>query len=160
MSEEILREPFGGLWFGIFNVEGEEAEPSALYPNKEDAEKEIERRRARPEGEAHVALMRQWRPEWDGQRASTILEAIFRGEKEALEDAARGKPDVMAEVRAAVRALTKCRERDQPSAHAFGMRLRQLRGKIRGGMKIHTEIDKSTRAAIYWMIGPPAAKPV
>jgi hypothetical protein len=31
------------------------------------------------------------------------------------------------------------------------MRLRQLRGKIRGGMKIHTEIDKSTRAAIYWI---------
>lgn len=104
------------------------------------------------EGEAHETLMRQWRTDWDGQKATTILEAIFRGEKDALEDAKSGRPDVMADARSAVRALTKCRERDQPSAHAFGMRLRGLRGKIRGGMKIHTEIDKSSRAALYWMI--------
>ncbi|HVE12150.1 MAG TPA: hypothetical protein VNI01_02035, partial [Elusimicrobiota bacterium] len=108
------------------------------------------------EGEAHMMLMRQWRAEWDGQKASTILEAIFRGEKEALEDAKSGRPDLMADARAAVRALTKCRERDQPSAHAFGMKLRGLRGKIRGGMKIYTEVDKASRAAVYWMIGPPA----
>jgi hypothetical protein len=49
MSEEILREPFGGLWFGIFNVEGEEAEPSALFQTRDDAEKEIERRQALPD---------------------------------------------------------------------------------------------------------------
>lgn len=107
------------------------------------------------EGEAHATLMRHWQPAWDGQKASTILEAIFRGEHDQR-DGAPPNLDGLADARAAVRALTRCRERDQPSSHAFGMRLRGLRGKIRGGMKIYTEIDKSSRAALYWMIGPPA----
>ena len=105
------------------------------------------------EGEAHATLMRHWRAEWDGQKASTILEAIFRGEADHREGAPANL-DGLGDARSAVRSLTKCRERDQPSAHAFGMRLRGLRGKIRGGMKIHTEQDKSSKAALYWMIGP------
>lgn len=47
-EENRFREPFGGRWFGIFNVEGEGA-PSALYPSEADADREIDRRRALPE---------------------------------------------------------------------------------------------------------------
>lgn len=103
------------------------------------------------EGEAHATLMRYWREDWDGQKASTIVEAIFGGERDRHEGAPANL-DGLADARAAVRALTKTRERDMPSAHAFGMKLRGLRGKIRGGRKIYTEVDKSSKAALYWMV--------
>ncbi len=44
---EREREPFGGRWFGIWNVEGE-GEPLFLCPTRDDAEHELERRRALP----------------------------------------------------------------------------------------------------------------
>lgn len=42
-----MREPFGGRFYGIWNVEGE-GEPIALFPRKLDALAELERRRALP----------------------------------------------------------------------------------------------------------------
>lgn len=99
------------------------------------------------EGEAHSTLMRHWREGWEGQKASTILGMIFDGERDR-----DGPPDPgLIDVRAAVRSLTRCREKDAPSAHAFGMRMRGLRGKIRGGLKIHVELD-SSKTALYWCV--------
>lgn len=100
------------------------------------------------EGEAHATLMRLWSDGWQGQRASMILDGIFRGEK----DAAQGGPDDgYADARSAVRALTRTRERDVPSAHALAMKLSGLRGKIRNGMRIDVVRDKATNVATYWV---------
>lgn len=43
------REPFSGKYFGIWNVEGEDGEPLALFGSREEAEREVERRRALPD---------------------------------------------------------------------------------------------------------------
>jgi hypothetical protein len=51
MDHEIKaggREPFGGRYFGIWNVEGE-GEPVVILPGREDADRELARRRALPE---------------------------------------------------------------------------------------------------------------
>jgi len=42
---EPSREPFGGKYFGIWNVEGD-GEPLALFPSRNDAEAELRRRRS------------------------------------------------------------------------------------------------------------------
>lgn len=42
------REPFGGKYYGIWNVEGD-GEPKALFPSRAGAEAELARRRALPE---------------------------------------------------------------------------------------------------------------
>lgn len=46
--EQAMREPFGGRWYGIFNVEGE-GDPGALFQSRADAERDVERRRALPD---------------------------------------------------------------------------------------------------------------
>jgi hypothetical protein len=43
-----MRDPFGGRYFGIWNVEGE-GEPIALFRRHDLATRELERRRALPE---------------------------------------------------------------------------------------------------------------
>lgn len=42
------REPFGGKYYGIWNVEGD-GEPKALFPSRREADAELARRRALPE---------------------------------------------------------------------------------------------------------------
>lgn len=96
------------------------------------------------EGEAFATLLRYWREDWNGQRSSTIVSAIFDGERDK-----EGPPDGLADVRAAVRSLTKTRERDTPSAHAFGMRLRQFRGKIRDGLRLEMGRDGDSKVSTY-----------
>ena len=98
------------------------------------------------EGEAHATLLRWWQPAWNGQRASVILEMIFRGEKAEREG---GAPDGLSEARAAVRTLTKTREGQHPSVQVFGIRLFSLRGKIRDGHRIDATKDKALNAQVY-----------
>lgn len=98
------------------------------------------------ESEAHATLLRYWRDAWQDQRASVILDGIFSGEKESHE---LGADDGLADVRAAVRSLTKTRERDIPSPHVFGMRLRALRGKPRGTLRLDVGEDKGAKVATY-----------
>lgn len=101
------------------------------------------------EGEAHATLMRWWQPAWQSQRASVILDGLFRGEK----DAAQGGPDDgLGDARAAARSLTRTREREVPSSHTLAVKLSGLRGKIRGGLRIEVERDKSTNASIYRVV--------
>lgn len=47
MSNAELREPFGGRFFGIFDVEGE-GDPVALFRSKEEAGRELARRKSLP----------------------------------------------------------------------------------------------------------------
>ena len=98
------------------------------------------------EGEAHATLLRWWQSSWDGQRASAILDAMFRGEKDERDG---GAPDGFSEARAAVRALTKTRENQPVSAQVFGIKLFGLRGKIREGLRIDAEKNKSTNVQTY-----------
>lgn len=100
------------------------------------------------EGEAHLCLMRWWRDEWQGQRASVILEALFRGEPKRGHEQ-EGPADMLDEARAAARALTRTKEGQPPSPHAFGLKLRGLRGKIRGGMRFDADEDKKTGTALW-----------
>lgn len=101
------------------------------------------------EGEAHATLLRWWQPAWDGQRASAILDAMFRGEKDERDGHG---VDGFGEARAAVRALTKTREGQPPSVQAFGIKLYGLRGKIREGRKIETAKDKATKTQTYSVV--------
>jgi len=99
------------------------------------------------EGEAHGTIMRMWREDWQGQRGTVILDALFKLEH----DMAKGQapPDGLEDVRAAVRALTKTREGQVPSSHAFGMRLRGLRGKVRDGKRLEVGQDASAKVATF-----------
>lgn len=104
------------------------------------------------EGEAHATLMRLWREAWQGQRSSVVLDAIFAGEAEAARNRRQGMdtpPDGLADARAAVRALTRTKEGAVPSSHAFGMKLRGLRGKVRGGLAIEVGKDPSGNVATF-----------
>lgn len=101
------------------------------------------------EAEAHSTLLRWWQAGWNGQRASAILDLLFRGEKEEREG---GAPDGLSEARAAVRALTKTREGAHPSAQTFGIKLYSLRGKIRDGRRIDATKDKALNAQIYSVV--------
>jgi hypothetical protein len=47
VMEANAREPFGGKWYGIWNVEGD-GEPLALFPTREDAELVLAERRLLP----------------------------------------------------------------------------------------------------------------
>jgi len=59
---ERYREPFGGRWYGIVNVEGE-GDPSALFWRREEAEAELTRRRALPDDDdAHLTEYHQILP--------------------------------------------------------------------------------------------------
>lgn len=99
------------------------------------------------EGEAHGTLMRLWRDAWQGQRAATILEHVFR------ERDPHGPPDPQLEdVASALRALTKTREGKEVGSHAFGTKLRALRGKVRDGLKIEVGSDPSAKVATYSVV--------
>lgn len=100
-------------------------------------------------GDAHATIMRWWRDEWQEQRASVILEAMFKGEKHGREKD-EGPPDMLEEARAAVRALTKSRQGDVPSSHAFGTVLRGFRGKIRDGLRIEQGDKDGKSGAGLW----------
>lgn len=102
------------------------------------------------ESEAHTTLLRSWRDAWQNQRASIILDGIFAGEKEEREGGYRDEQ--LTELRAAVRSLTRTRERDVPSAHVFGMRLRALRGKPRGTLKLEICEDKGNKVSLYRVV--------
>lgn len=43
-----MREPFGGKYYGIWNVEGD-GEPIVLFGNREDADADLARRHALPD---------------------------------------------------------------------------------------------------------------
>ncbi len=47
MSAE--REPFGGRYHGIFNVEGDDPAPLVIFPRKSHADAELTRRQALPD---------------------------------------------------------------------------------------------------------------
>ncbi|HET6344932.1 MAG TPA: hypothetical protein VFH51_08365, partial [Myxococcota bacterium] len=102
------------------------------------------------EGDAHGALMRHWREEWQGQKASTVLEALFKQEREIAKGTA--PPDGLDEARGAVRTLMKLREGVAPNAAAFGMKLYALRGKIRDGRRIQNEKDKGDKMQRYSVV--------
>ena len=103
--------------------------------------------RARPEmgrggdeeGEAHLMLMRAWPDAWQRQRGSYIIAEAFRSEKDIRKGEA--PEDGLTDVRAAIRALTHAPEHALPSAHAFGIKLGQMREKIRDGRRIVRELD-------------------
>lgn len=100
------------------------------------------------EGEAHATLLRFWRADWQGQKASYIMEAIFKGEH----DKDTEKDPQLVEVRSAVRALTRTREGAAVSGHAFALKLFGLRGRIRDGCKIEATTDKHTKVKTYRMV--------
>lgn len=111
--------------------------------------------RARPEGgrggdeetQAHGVLMTGWRSEWQGARASEIVEACFKWEREILKgDMA---PDGLDDVRAALRELTHTNDRSVPTGHAVGMKLTKLRDKIRDGRRLVHTVDKTTHVGRY-----------
>lgn len=101
------------------------------------------------EAEAHSTLLRWWQSSWNGLRASAILDAIFRGEKEEREG---GAPDGFGDARAAVRSITKTRDGQAPSAQTFGNKLFSMRGKIRDARKIEATKDKALNAHVYSVV--------
>lgn len=106
------------------------------------------------EGDAHASLLRLWRDDWQGQRASVILEAIFKREEQAKRDARHGiptEPDGLEDARGAIRLLMKLREGAAPNPAAFGAKLYALRGKIRDGRRIEHEKDKGDKMQRYWV---------
>ena len=101
------------------------------------------------EGDAHETLIRNWRAEWNGLKAASIIDAVFRGEHDK-----DTPPDPqLDDVRSAIRALCRCRDRDTPSSHAFGIKLRGFRGKPRGGYKIENEASSGNTGA-RWCVVP------
>lgn len=114
--------------------------------------------RARPEGgrggdeetQAHGVLLNAWRPEWQNARASEIVDACFKHER----DIHRGEtaPDGLDDVRAALRELTRTNDRAVPTGHAVGMKLTRLRDKIRDGRRLVHSVDKTTHVGRYSVV--------
>jgi hypothetical protein len=102
------------------------------------------------ESEAHVTLMRHWRKDWNGQRASVIHAALFDGEEASRKRASEGEPgDGLDEARAAVRLLLKCRERQVPSSIVFRNKLHGMRQKIRDGLRIESTHDRHLKSDVF-----------
>lgn len=111
--------------------------------------------RARPEAgagsdeetESHATLLRCWPQGWQGQRAVFVLGEAFRLER----DIAHGKApdDGQADVRGAIRSLTRTPEGRVPGPQAFGLALRRLLGRPRNGMRLARSIDTHSKVATW-----------
>lgn len=99
------------------------------------------------EGQAHAALMRGWRSTWQLQPARFICSDAFKDERDIATNQA--PDDGLGDVRAAIRVLTRTAERATPNGHVLGMKLGQIREKVREGRRIVQEEDKKTSTSLW-----------
>jgi hypothetical protein len=114
--------------------------------------------RARPESgrggddesQAHAALMRGWRDDWQGQKSTYIAEQAFKNER----DIGQGKApdDGLGEVRSAIRVLTRTHDRATPSGHILGIYLGRLLDKVRDGRRLEQDRDTTSKASLWRVI--------
>lgn len=94
MGTKDQREPFSGRYFGIFNVEGNDPEPVAMFRSRDDAEVHLVASRSLPtESQYHLSEYHQifpadvvgvwwnwYEPETREPLAPSDVMAAYRGE--------------------------------------------------------------------------------
>jgi hypothetical protein len=77
-----------------------------------------------------------------------VTEHAFKYEREI----GRGEApdDGLADVRAAIRTLTRTKDRDVPNAHVFGIHLARIKEKVRDGRRIVCSDDRT--GAKLWRV--------
>jgi hypothetical protein len=100
-------------------------------------------------GSAFDALVRCWGyadPSGEGVTADQLLKALQTGELE------EGRRDMQAGLRAAIAELCPTRGQDLPGPKSLGRRLRSLRGRVSGGMRL--ESFENRNGVNVWRMRP------